>query len=155
LRLAILTRQQVVGLYGGHVREFCPHVLGRKQGEPRCLVYQFGGSSQTGPITPRSPDNWRCLKVDQLEVIQLRPGPWFSGPSHERDQRCVDLVEIDSEKPETLRVAHTALTAAAPTARGRSPQASEPGPTAAPPQGRSRVLPFRRPERTGKRARRH
>jgi hypothetical protein len=97
-----MTRQQVVGHYGGYVRELCPHILGWKDGEARCLAYQFGGFSRSGPITPGSPDNWRCLKVDELQDVQVRPGRWYSGRSHERTQRCIDVVDVDAEKPETL-----------------------------------------------------
>jgi hypothetical protein len=102
LREAIFARQQVVAEYHGHVREFCPYVLGWCHGEARCLVYQFGGSSQSGSIAPGSPNNWRCLKVAELRKVRLRPGRWYSGPSHERPQSCVDVIDLDVEKPETL-----------------------------------------------------
>jgi hypothetical protein len=103
LRHAIITRQQVVARYGGHEREFCPHILGWKDGAERCLVYQFAGTSRTGRIFPGSPDNWRCLKVEEIEVIRLQSGRWYSGQSHERTQRCLDTVDVDSERPDTLK----------------------------------------------------
>jgi hypothetical protein len=65
-------------------------------------VYQFGGSSSSGPITPGSPNNWRCLRVEELVNVRLRSGRWYSGPSHERPQRCIDVIDLDVEKPETL-----------------------------------------------------
>jgi hypothetical protein len=103
LREAILTRQQVVAYYGGHERVFCPHILGWKDGAERCLVYQFAGSSRSGRIGPGSPDSWRCLRVEEVQIVRLQAGPWYTGPSHERTQRCLDTVDVDSEKPETLK----------------------------------------------------
>jgi hypothetical protein len=86
----------------GHARVFCPHILGWCDGAPRCLAYQFRGTSKSGPIVPGSPDNWRCFRVDELENVRLQAGRWHGGPSHERPQRCVDTVDVDLEKPETL-----------------------------------------------------
>jgi hypothetical protein len=40
--------------------------------------------------------------VDELENVRLQAGRWHGGPSHERRQRCVDTVDVDLEKPETL-----------------------------------------------------
>jgi hypothetical protein len=34
--------------------------------------------------------------------VHLRPGRWYYGPSHERPQRCIEVVDFDVEKPETL-----------------------------------------------------
>jgi hypothetical protein len=76
--------------------------LGSWTGDARCLVYQFGGSSSTGPITPGSPNNWRCLRVEELRNVRLQPGRWYYGPSHQRPQRCIEVVDLDVEKPETL-----------------------------------------------------
>lgn len=56
LREAILTRQQVVGRYRGHERVFCPHILGWwQERSERCLVYQFAGTSGSGPIIAGAP----------------------------------------------------------------------------------------------------
>ena len=95
-----MTRQQVLAEYQGHPRVFCAHVLGWCQDSARCLGYQFAGSSRSGRIVPGSPNNWRCFKVDELRNVRLRPGPWHGGPSHERPQRCVDIVDVDVERPE-------------------------------------------------------
>jgi AbrB family looped-hinge helix DNA binding protein len=102
IREAIFTRQQVLGDYHGRARVFCPHVLGWCRGARRCLGYQFGGSSRSGRILPGSPNNWRCFNIDDLRNVRLRPGRWYGGPSHERPQRCMDVVDVDVEKPETL-----------------------------------------------------
>ena len=88
--------------YHGHFRLFCPHVVGWCEGAPRCLGYQFAGTSNSGRIVPGSPNNWRCFKVDELRNIRLQAGRWLGGPSHERPQRCMDTVDVDVEKPETL-----------------------------------------------------
>ena len=51
---------------------------------------------------PGSPDNWRSFNLDDLRNVRLRRGRWYGGPSHERPQHCVDVVDVDVEKPETL-----------------------------------------------------
>ena len=49
-RNAILGEQQVVCLYGGRLRELCPHIIGtNKRGEEVVLAWQFAGES-SGPL---------------------------------------------------------------------------------------------------------
>jgi AbrB family looped-hinge helix DNA binding protein len=108
----------VLADYQGHARVFCPHVLGWCEGAARCLAYQFAGSSSSGRIFPGSPNNWRCFQVDELRNVRLQSGRWHGGPSHERPQRCMDTVDVDVEKPETLphRVLLGRVQASLPTA---------------------------------------
>lgn len=84
----------VSAVYGGHYREMCPHVLGRKRDRLHCLFYQYGGESSTGPVSDGSPDNWRCIPVAELTTLRLHDGPWHWGPpGHGGTQTCVDVVE--------------------------------------------------------------
>jgi hypothetical protein len=95
LKSAILNRQQVLADYKGYYREMCPHVIGRKKGVAHCLFYQFGGESSSGAILPGSDSNWRCIPVDQLSIISVRDGEWFSVSGHTRRQTCIDVVDIE------------------------------------------------------------
>jgi hypothetical protein len=38
---------------------------------------------------------WRCLSLAQVDDVQIRSGPWRSGPSHTQTQACVGVVDID------------------------------------------------------------
>jgi hypothetical protein len=95
IREAILNKLQIVATYGGHVRQMCPHMLGTKAGREQALFYQFGGTSSSGPIVANSPDNWRCMPIEGLRNVILRPGPWHSGPRHLKTQTCLDEVDVD------------------------------------------------------------
>jgi hypothetical protein len=113
IRQAIINKQQVIATYHGYQREMCPHVIGIKRGkpatqgrgrrpgrpatpdEPRALLYQFGGASSSGLGPVGSPDNWRCVKVDELQNVSTRPGPWHTAPNHSRPQTCVDEIDVE------------------------------------------------------------
>jgi hypothetical protein len=43
IRRAILERDILAVIYRGFVREMCPHVLGKTNGTPYALMYQFAG----------------------------------------------------------------------------------------------------------------
>lgn len=100
LRRAILERKQVIAVYDGKLREMCPHSLGHKNGNARCLFYQFAGDSK-GQIysqnDPRANLNWRCMEVDKLQSVTLRDGPWHSISKHPGHQTCVDEVDVQVE----------------------------------------------------------
>lgn len=98
LREAVLKKLQVVAEYDGRPREFCPHVLGLKNGRRRCLAFQFAGESSSGSTRP-APETWRCFDVDRLVVLRVRPGPWFSAPERRPGQTCVDEVDVDADRP--------------------------------------------------------
>lgn len=94
LRLAATRRLSVAAIYDGLPRLLCPHVLGRKSGRPQALVYQFGGSSNSGlPVTPEK-GVWRCLAVEKLSEVELRANVWHSEPRCQQ-QSCVDEVDFD------------------------------------------------------------
>lgn len=92
IKQAINGRRQVVAYRDGHLREFCPHIIGWKQGVYHVLTWQFGGySSQTLP----EGGAWRCFDVNELEGVTLRDGPWHRGWTTGRGvQHCVDVVEL-------------------------------------------------------------
>lgn len=94
IREALLTRQQVVATYNGHVREMCPHVLGETGGVRHALFYQFGGTSSQGPCRPGSPDNWRCIPLHRLTDVSIRPGDWHTTSIYARPTSCVSEVDV-------------------------------------------------------------
>lgn len=91
LRHAIERKEQVIAFYDGEPREFCPHVLGAKQGRRHVLAYQFGGESRSG-LPPRG--EWRCFEVDRLESVSLRPGQWHSAANVFNAQSCMDTIDV-------------------------------------------------------------
>ncbi len=93
---AIQNKKVIVASYDGHERIMCPHVLGTKKGRPQALFYQFAGSSRSGLSPDGSPNNWRCLFLDQLGDVRSEDAhEWHSAPNHSRPQTCVD--QIDAE----------------------------------------------------------
>jgi hypothetical protein len=95
VRQAILNKLHVVATYNGHLREMCPHTLGTKRGRQQGLFYQFGGTSSSGLSRAGSPENWRCIFIDQLRDISTRDGEWHTAPNHSRPQTCVDLIDAE------------------------------------------------------------
>ena len=97
VRQAITEKKQVVAEYNEHVREMCPHVIGTKNGREQALFYQFGGTSSSGTIIPGSKDNWRCIPVEGLRIIEVRDGEWHSSSDHTKPQTCVGEVDVEVE----------------------------------------------------------
>ena len=89
---AILEKKQVIGYYGGHYREMCPHVLGTKNGRAQALFYQFGGSSSSG-LPPGG--EWRCIPLGRLSEVSIRGGAWHTSTSHTQCQTCVDVIVVE------------------------------------------------------------
>ena len=96
---AILNRKIVLASYHGYERVMCPHYLGLKDGRRRALFYQFAGESSSGLSPDGSPDNWRCLFLDELTNVRSRDahGEWHTAPSDSHSQRCVDQVDLQVE----------------------------------------------------------
>lgn len=93
VRDAILSKRQIVGTYDGHVREMCPHCIGRnKEGGEQALFFQFAGGSKTG-LPPGG--QWRCFDLTKLQNVSARDGQWHTGPSHTRPQTCVKQVDVE------------------------------------------------------------
>ncbi len=95
VRQAIIDNHQVFATYNGYPREMCPHVIGRKRGRRQALFYQFGGDSESGLRPDGSPNNWRCIPVDELRDVTIRPGEWHTAPNHSRPQTCVDEIDVE------------------------------------------------------------
>jgi len=91
LEQAILHREQVVAVYAGEERAFCPHALGTKGQRRHVLAYQFAGGSRSG-LPPGG--DWRCFAVDDLERATSRPGPWYTAPNVFNPQACLDEIDL-------------------------------------------------------------
>lgn len=94
---AILNKKIVFATYHGYERIMCPHTLGWKKGREQALFYQFAGYSQSGLSPDGSPNNWRCLFLDQLNNVHSEDshGDWHTAPNHSRPQTCVDQIDVE------------------------------------------------------------
>jgi hypothetical protein len=98
VRSAVETRRPISAVYHDRPRLFCPHRLGRnKEGQYRVLCYQYGGKSETGLKPIGSPENWRCIALDELRRVELLDGPWQTAPNHSRPASCIVDVDVDAE----------------------------------------------------------
>ncbi|MBB3777503.1 hypothetical protein FHY16_000224 [Xanthomonas campestris] len=96
VRNAVLNKQQVFAIYKGYPREMCPHVIGMKNGREKALFYQFGGTSSSGKdVAIDSPQNWRCLFLDELTDVTAREGRWYTAGNHSSEQTCVDDIDVE------------------------------------------------------------
>ena len=103
LRMAIKQLKQVSGSYDGYPREFCPHLLGRKDGAWKCLTWQFDGASRTGKI----PD-WRDFDLSKLSDLSLRDGDWHRGwETGRRAQNAVDQMDTVVDPEHAAEIRHT------------------------------------------------
>jgi hypothetical protein len=94
---AVRERRQLTFMYEDRQRECCPMILGyAASGEEAVFVYQFAGES-SGKLP-----NWRCLRVEKIQHLQSRSGPWHEGTSHKQAQMCVQFVDVDANIQETL-----------------------------------------------------
>jgi hypothetical protein len=99
IRQAILAKDILAVEYRGSIREMCPHVLGKTKGSPYALMYQFAGESKSGLKRGSSPDNWRCLRIDELSHVAVRKanGEWHTAPNYSTMQNCVGEVDVRLE----------------------------------------------------------
>jgi len=97
LRQAVLDQTPVQLIYKGLHRETCPHVIGLKNGREQFLGYQIGGESSSRPLGPiGSPNNWRCMTVEESSNVVARPDlTWGTSPRHTQPQNCVDIVDAE------------------------------------------------------------
>lgn len=89
---AMITRQQVLCMYGGFARAICPIILGHTAGRERVLAFQFAGGASSGL---EAGGQWKCFDVADMSEVELRQGRWHAGRSHRQPQYCVAEVELD------------------------------------------------------------
>jgi hypothetical protein len=99
VRDACVNRLTIVAMYGDHRRQLCPWAVGSKDGKPRALFYQRAGMTSTGPVVPNSPDNWRCMDLDALEILEVLDQGWVGLTAHRRASHCLDVIDVDHTPP--------------------------------------------------------
>ena len=99
IRQAILAQDILAVNYRGSVREMCPHVLGKNKGAPYALMYQFAGETKTGLDPDRSPENWRCLRIEEISNVAVRKseGKWHTASNYSAMQNCVTEIDVRVE----------------------------------------------------------
>jgi hypothetical protein len=90
---AILTRRQVVCTYRQAERQFCPIVLGRRNGAACVLTWQFAGSDEDGAPVRGS---WKVLPLDQVSKVRLHDGPWYAGDGAQRPRSGFENIDLDA-----------------------------------------------------------
>jgi hypothetical protein len=62
-------------------------------------MYQFAGESIGGLKPDGSPENWRCLRLDELSHVAVRKsdGEWHTASNYSAMQNCVAEVDIKIE----------------------------------------------------------
>jgi hypothetical protein len=99
IRQAILAKDILAVNYHGSIREMCPHVLGKTKGSPHALMYQFAGESEGGLKRDGSPENWRCLRLEDLSHVAVRKssGEWHTASNYSAMQNCVSEIDVKVE----------------------------------------------------------
>jgi len=102
IRDAIRDKTPIAAMYRGHRRELCPHAVGWKDERRHVLCYQFGGHSSKGLEHDGSPENWRCMFVDEMTRVEAIEGDWHTADWRasvigQRMQRCIDDIEHQVE----------------------------------------------------------
>lgn len=94
VKQAVLHKQIVTATHHGYLREMCPHVIGTKNGRQHALFYQFAGGSKRGVEPDGSPQNWRCIFLDELSGVNVKAGSWHSASDYGPDQTCVHTIDV-------------------------------------------------------------
>ncbi|MGH9188543.1 MAG: hypothetical protein ACRD0Q_00690, partial [Acidimicrobiales bacterium] len=69
LQAALAQRRAVDVRYHDRQRLICPHALGWKDRRAMVLGYQVGGQTSTGALDPDPRKRWRCMFVDEIELV--------------------------------------------------------------------------------------
>lgn len=69
LQAALGRRRPVHVRYHGRQRLICPHALGWRNQRALVLGYQVGGQTSTGALDPDPCKRWRCMFVDEIELV--------------------------------------------------------------------------------------
>ncbi len=100
VRQAIIDKNIVIASYHGHVREMCPHVIGKKNGRSQALLYQFAGGSDSDLKPDGSLANWRCVRIAELSEVSIRKSEdvWHTASNYSAKQTCVDEIDVKVEE---------------------------------------------------------
>jgi hypothetical protein len=95
LEQAITERRPVRAVYRGSQRVFCPHALGWKNGRPKVLAYQAGGTTSQGGLPPDPRQRWRSMFVDEIEDAVITTGPWEGADNYSHHSNGIDELKIE------------------------------------------------------------
>ena len=96
VKSALLRRRSIKAMYHGKERLLSPHVIGHTDGHEQALFYQFGGESNSRPIIPGSTQNWRCLRLSEITILEIIDD-WKTADNHSSAQHCVHDVDKEVE----------------------------------------------------------
>jgi hypothetical protein len=104
IREAIAQKRPIYVESVGGCQYLCPHVLGLNRDEktgilrPQFLSYEYDGESGRALCPANSPQafqNWCCMFVEEVSLIELLKGPWFSSSRQTMFQACDPPALID------------------------------------------------------------
>jgi hypothetical protein len=93
LHSALLERRAVHVSYHGRQRLICPHALGWKNDRAMVLGYQVGGQTSTGTLDPDPHKRWRCLFVDEIELVATDQCPTWQTADNYNPQRPFSTID--------------------------------------------------------------
>ncbi len=99
LARAVAERHPVEAHYHGQRRLLCPHALGWKNGRPKVLAYQTGGTTSGGDLPADPTQRWRSMFIDEIEDPIITSGPWQTAVNYTPASNGIDEVEIDVNNP--------------------------------------------------------
>ncbi|MGH9009911.1 MAG: hypothetical protein ACRDYF_08720 [Acidimicrobiia bacterium] len=96
LQRALTQKTPVRVRYHGNERVLCPHVLGWKNGRPKVLAYQAGGTTSQGALPDDPQQRWRSMFIDEVEDAIIAEGPWAweTADNYSQTSNCIDDLEI-------------------------------------------------------------
>jgi len=94
LKNAIAHKRCVRVFAGGRSRDICPQALGKKDGKPRLLAFQYEGGSVSGLAAG---GQWRTFFLTDIAAAALIEGAWQTGPSVvAKTEASLDQVECQA-----------------------------------------------------------
>jgi hypothetical protein len=94
LHRALIDRRPVKARYHGQERIICPHALGWKNGRPKVLSYQSGGTTSQGQLSADPRQRWRSMFVDEIEDPMITDHDWQTAANFSLDSNCIDTLDI-------------------------------------------------------------
>jgi hypothetical protein len=70
-------------------------VLGWKNGRPKVLSYQAGGTTSTGDLPDDPRQRWRSMFIDEIDELIVTEQRWESANNHNAaNSNCFDQLEL-------------------------------------------------------------
>lgn len=101
LAQALNQRRTVRAYYHGRERILCPHALGWKNGRPKVLSLQAGGTTSRGPVPADPQQRWRSMFIDQIENPVITDDTWQTADNYLPHSNGIDDIEIEIDHQES------------------------------------------------------